>query len=462
VITSNCGSDGVKVAVDHNYEFIDHASGERLDRLRIPIPQTAVHGMSIDGLDAPIASIKISMPRLSKSRGQKQSAAVDVIDQAKLMADEIMEETDMLHWDWEGPLGQDQVSPKDPLEFMFNMDDSDWTCEVERQQKLGQAIKTLAHAAMDVISAEPTLLEASVPVKVFGDIHGQFRDMLLLLGDFGFPEEDGPTFIFNGDWVDRGKHQLEVICLIFALKLAFPSEVKLVRGNHEDPMQGMHMGPAGFPAHCIARLGPQVGHEVWNAIATVFDWLPMACLVSDRILVLHGGIGDGEWDLSYLVATKRPLNHDMLADDEILYNVLWSDPIPEDEADSYGVHDSPRDNHGHLVKAFGADVTAAFCERNKLEMVVRSHEAKMNGCGYDVMHDEHLMRVFSARDYEANSNDGAVLSIDRRAELGVGDGGLGGLWLAARLVVRAQVLKSLTKKRRKVSHAVLDARRLAK
>jgi hypothetical protein len=59
---------------------------------------------------------------------------------------------------------------------------------------------------------------------VFGDIHGQFRDLLSLFAEFGFPSHRGGdvetvSYVFNGDFVDRGEHQLEVVALLFALKV---------------------------------------------------------------------------------------------------------------------------------------------------------------------------------------------------------------------------------------------------
>merc|ERR1712048_1353621 len=71
-----------------------------------------------------------------------------------------------------------------------------------------------------------------------------------------------------------------------------------------------------------------------------------------------------------------------------------------------GMHSSPR---GRRASKFGWDVTAQFCARNNLDLIVTSHQTKKGGFGFDVMHDNMLIRVFTARDYEKNDNDGAIL-----------------------------------------------------
>merc|ERR1712232_543873 len=254
--------------------------------------------------------------------------------------------------------------------------------------------------------------------------------MLLLLHDFGFPHAHGQTFIFNGDWVDRGKNQLEVVCLVFAYKVAFPQNVKLNRGNHEDAV--MNTGERGFRAVCENRFGPRKGAEVYRAFIDAFDWLPLGCVVAGRILILHGGIGDGNWELNHLDNVQRPLTTHSLPADRIVYNMLWSDPIPETQLDSFGVHGSPRDNHAHLICRFGRDVTKQFLERNGLDMIIRSHEARVKGHGYEVLHEGKCVRVFSARDYEHNHNDACVLSIRRRNP-----------HFGETILIRPQVLRSI-------------------
>jgi len=253
------------------------------------------------------------------------------------------------------------------------------------------------------------------PVKIFGDVHGQLRSLLLLFGAFGFPSHaagdvQATAYIFNGDWVDRGRHQLEVVALLFALKLIYPERIVLIRGNHEHREMNALMGNSGFRHHCESRLPPERWHATFEQIHQTFDMLPLGARVSGSVLVLHGGVGDGTWNLEQLQSTPRPLCE---FDDEAhraAFQALWSDPSDSDDAMRRGVHASPR---GKSVPQFGPDVTRAFCERNDVRMIIRSHQYVKEG--FKVMHAGRLVTVFSARDYfvdvdlSGTGNDGAML-----------------------------------------------------
>jgi len=280
---------------------------------------------------------------------------------------------------------------------------------VKSNKERAERICTLATACQVQLAAQPSLVRIQPPTKVFGDIHGQFRDLLLLFSNYGFPSHRGgdvqtTTYVFNGDWVDRGAHQLEVVCLLFALKVMYPAQVFLVRGNHEFRTMSEAMEEDGFLYHMKQQLGPADWLEPYNALQDTFDWLPLAALVGGVVLVLHGGIGDGSWGLTELEQVQRPLQDD--DNDDIVRNVLWSDPSDSDSAMRKGVHEN--DERGSGVVEFGPDITRAFCEREGISVVIRSHQYVRHG--YKVMHGGHLITLFSARNYfEDDDNDGALI-----------------------------------------------------
>jgi hypothetical protein len=408
-----CGKNEAEIVeVDHDYDFLDRRTGH----MQIAaLDQGALHSIDVGNLHHHESHAHSILEAVSKKVFPPfDERAGLILRNARELCQVVDDEKDILHNAWHGPDG------KNPLLVLTGKDSlSDVASE----------LIYLADGVQRIVASEPTITEADAPCKVFGDIHGHFRDLLLLLHDFGFPSGHGPTYIFNGDWVDRGKHQLEVVCLLFALKMAYPHQVRLNRGNHEDSAQNSHMGATGFLDMCQAHLGSH-SSAVYDKISTTFEWLPLGCIVSNKILVVHGGIGDGNWEVEDVQPVARPLSHDALASHPVLYNMLWSDPLAEDGCNGFGVHDSPRDNHGHLVKSFGQDITESFLARNDLEMVIRSHEARPQGCGYEVMHSGKCLRVFSARDYEGMKNDGAILSITQESHA---------------LIVRPQVLRSLCK-----------------
>jgi len=253
--------------------------------------------------------------------------------------------------------------------------------------------------------ATSSLANVKTPVKVFGDIHGQFADLQRFFSAYGSPnpytgDVDYCHYLFLGDYVDRGKHSLEVVCLLLALLICHPSRVTLLRGNHEDAQVNALYG---FKAECMRRC--REGIAVWSAINKVFEMLPVAALIDNVVLCVHGGIGEKLASLQQLRDLPRPCRVD-LSSRSILSEVLWSDPTDSDER--VGCHPNAR---GPNTVTYGPDRVKDFCAANKLKLILRAHQCVQDG--FEFCSHGKLLTVFSAPDYGARwKNDAAMLIIN--------------------------------------------------
>jgi serine/threonine-protein phosphatase 2B catalytic subunit len=111
----------------------------------------------------------------------------------------------------------------------------DWKALRDHLSKEGRISKEHCHRILNdtlsMLKKEPNLLKLKDPVTVVGDIHGQYYDFVKMLDVGGDPENT--KYLFLGDYVDRGSFSVEVVLLVYAVKLNYPKTVFLLRGNHE-------------------------------------------------------------------------------------------------------------------------------------------------------------------------------------------------------------------------------------
>ncbi|KAK6023946.1 Ser/Thr phosphatase family protein, partial [Ostertagia ostertagi] len=175
--------------------------------------------------------------------------------------------------------------------------------------------------AKSSLEPQPATLEIDAPIVIFGDIHGQLRDLLRFFTIVGPPPQN--KILFLGDYVDRCKKSFEVIMLLLCYRIKFPHLIHLLRGNHEcSKMNRLY----GF----YEELRRKRCVFMWKKFQEVFNEMPLCAVVSSRLLCMHGGI------------SPEIQNWDSLT-----------------RATSY---------------IFGGDTIANICDMLDISMVVRAHE----------------------------------------------------------------------------------------
>ncbi|KAE9587877.1 hypothetical protein Lal_00002689 [Lupinus albus] len=282
-----------------------------------------------------------------------------------------------------------------------------WKPPVRRQFFLDcNEIADLCDSVERIFSSEPTVLQLRAPIKIFGDLHGQFGDLMRLFDEYGAPSTAGDIayidYLFLGDYVDRGQHSLETIILLLSLKVEYPKNVHLIRGNHEAADINALFG---FRIECIERMGERDGIWTWHRINRLFNWLPLAALIEKKIICMHGGIGRSINHVEQIENIQRPIP--MEAGSIVLMDLLWSDPTENDSVE--GLRPNAR---GPGLVTFGPDRVMEFCNNNDLQLIVRAHECVMDG--FERFAQGHLITLFSATNYCGTANNaGAILVLGR-------------------------------------------------
>ncbi|KAK4532954.1 hypothetical protein CCYA_CCYA14G3811 [Cyanidiococcus yangmingshanensis] len=261
-----------------------------------------------------------------------------------------------------------------------------------RQVSLAEdEIKWLCFETRRILLEQPMLLEIEAPVKVCGDIHGQYQDLLRLFDYGGYPPE--ANYLFLGDYVDRGKQSLETICLLMAYKIRYPCNFFILRGNHESASINRIYG---FYDECRRRYNV----KLWKTFCDVFNCLPVAAIVDEKIFCCHGGLSPELTSMDQIRNIARPTD---VPDQGLLCDLLWSDP--DKDVKGWG------ENDRGVSFTFGPDVVKRFLEKFELDLICRAHQVVEDG--YEFFCDRRLVTIFSAPNYCGEfDNAGAMMSVD--------------------------------------------------
>ncbi|EFO24390.1 hypothetical protein LOAG_04097 [Loa loa] len=268
---------------------------------------------------------------------------------------------------------------------------------------------SILNEAKKLFLSEPTLLDVDVPCVVIGDIHGQYEDLHRMFSVLGSGRKSGAVkrrFVFLGDYVDRGMNSLETICCLLAHKLMFPKMFNMLRGNHESSDINQTYG---FQLELERRFTTNnEGFALWNAFNELFACLPLAAIIHNKILCIHGGIGPELKCLNDIRKIKRPIFDPIEL--PLACSLLWSDPM----LDLKGFIKNSIRGAGYF---FGEDTVIACCEQLNIDLIVRAHQMIMNGYGFFCK--RRLVSVFSAPRYLLSKNNKcAILQVEKDLRVG--------------------------------------------
>jgi protein phosphatase len=248
------------------------------------------------------------------------------------------------------------------------------------------------------ISERLAKLEPLGEAVVVGDLHGDLESLTSILKGSGLMQRlaksKEATLIFLGDYGDRGAHSAEVYYTILKLKLAFPEQVILMRGNHEGP-EDLLASPHDLPMQFQHRF-----KKNWAAAYAktrgLWAYLYNAVLVEERYLMVHGGLSPQLNSIQDLACA-----HATHPEQEFLEDLLWSDPSDMVQ----DVYPSPRG----AGKLFGKSVTEKVLRKLNAKILIRGHEPCEEG--FKINHDGKVLTLFSRRSAPYFNEYGAYLDL---------------------------------------------------
>jgi len=282
----------------------------------------------------------------------------------------------------------------------------------------------LIKESKNIIEKDKSLLKVRSPCKIFGNLFGQYNDLMRFFSSFGNPSDiilNGDIYIFNyiflGNFIDLGFESLEIIFLLIALKVKFPKNIFLIRGNHEDINLNKYNG---LIDECKEKLNDNINdnESIFILLNDLFNYLPFGIIIDQNILCIHSGIGNNIKLISDIENIKRPINIDLNNKESIVYQLLYSEC---QENENYNIkinnyennNNNNNDNNKNICKFYSKNHLNEFMTENKIELIITSH--KFINDGIKSFFNDKLIVVNSSTDFlDKYDNVGGMLYVAKK------------------------------------------------
>lgn len=210
-------------------------------------------------------------------------------------------------------------------------------------------------------------------------------------------------YLFLGDYVDRGVFGIECLLLLYTLKINYPDNFLLLRGNHECRRLTDYFT---FKLECRRKYSD----VLYEAAIESFNSLPLAAVVDNTLFCVHGGLSphmDSIHDIQMLDRFQEPPTKGLMCD------LLWSDPARDHSHDEVDFVENPQRGCSYF---YGYKAVRRFLDQNRLSLLIRAHEVEESGYRRFASHGQraHLMTLFSAPNYlDFYNNLGAVMVYEK-------------------------------------------------